>query len=105
MTMTLHEFKQQVLSLADLFPEEETVFNKVNEETYTARTYAGFAAVVFKNGKFQVLINGSPVQNPSFAHENINKALLLAQRRASCFQFVDARQLDTYNKATFDYSV
>ena len=101
--MTLQEFQNKVLSLG-IFNAENTTFQQY-DNTFEARLYNGTAGVIFENGKYQVLINGSNVHNPKLMHKDIRKALILAERRANCFQMMEWRQVDTYDENTFNYSV
>lgn len=103
-TMTLKEFQNQVLSLG-IFSIENTAFQQYNDNTFEARLFNGTAGVIFENGKYQVLINGSNVHDPKLMHKDIRRALILAERRAHCFQIVNWRQVDTYDENTFNYSV
>lgn len=102
--MTLQEFQNQVLSLS-IFNNENTTFHQHDNHAFEARLFNGTAGVIWENGKYQVLINGSNVHNPKLMHKDIRKALILAERRANCFQMIEWRQVDTYNDNTFNYSV
>ena len=102
--MTLQEFQNQVLSLS-IFNDENTTFHQHDNHTFEARLFNGTAGVIFENGKYQVLINGSNVHNPKLMHKDIRKALVLAERRANCFQMIEWRQVDTYDESRFNYSV
>jgi hypothetical protein len=110
--MTFNDFKTQVLSLSGLFADKTTIrFNDrshpVNGVWYEAQDKDGFCGVVWngKFKKFQVLINGSNVHDPKLMHKDIRKALILAERRANCFQMSEWQQVDTYDDSTFNYSV
>lgn len=102
--MTLQEFQNQVLSLS-IFNNENTTFHQHDNHAFEARLFNGTAGVIWENGKYQVLINGSNVHNPKLMHKDIRKALILAERRANCFQMMEWRQVDTYDDSTFNYSV
>lgn len=102
--MTLQEFKNQVLSLGFYFSKDNTEFTN-GDGYYEARTHSGNAGVIWENGKYQVLINGSQVHNPRLMHKDIKKALVLAERRAECFQIVRGQQTDTYREETFNFSI
>ena len=102
--MTLQEFQNQVLSLG-IFNDENTTFHQHDNHAFEARLFNGTAGVIFENGKYQVLINGSNVHDLKLMHKDIRKALVLAERRANCFQMMEWRQVDTYDENTFNYSV
>lgn len=102
--MTLKEFQNQVLSLG-IFNDENTTFHQHDNHTFEARLFNGTAGVIWENGKYQVLINGSNVHDLKLMHKDIKKALTLAERRANCFQIVNWRQVDTYDESRFNYSV
>ena len=101
--MTLQEFQNQVLSLG-IFNDKNTTFHQ-HDNTFEARLFNGTAGVIWENGKYQVLINGSNVHDPKLMHKDIRKALVLAERRANCFQMMEWQQVDTYDENTFNYSV
>ena len=102
--MTLQEFQNKVLSLS-IFNDENTTFHQHDNHAFEARLFNGTAGVIWENGKYQVLINGSNVHNPKLMHKDIKKAWILAKRRANCFQMMEWRQVDTYDENTFNYSV
>ena len=102
--MTLQEFQNQVLSLG-IFNDKNTTFHQHDNHAFEARLFNGTAGVIWENGKYQVLINGSNVHDLKLMHKDIRKALVLAERRANCFQMIGWRQVDTYDENTFNYSV
>ena len=102
--MTLQEFQNKVLSLS-IFNNENTTFHQRDNHAFEAQLFTGTAGVIWENGKYQVLINGSNVHNPKLMHKDIRKALILAERRANCFQMMEWRQVDTYDENTFNYNV
>lgn len=102
--MILKRFENEVLSL-DLFTEDNTVFKDCGNGCFKAFCPDGSAGVIWEKDKYQILINGSNVENKKLAHKDIKKALILAKRRANCWEVVKGNQVDFYNESTFNFTV
>ena len=102
--MILKRFENEVLSL-DLFTEDTTFFKDCENGCFMAFCQDGSAEVIWEKGKYQILINGSRVEDKRLAHKDIKKALILAERRANCWEVVKGNQVDFYNESTFNFTV